>query len=124
MTFGAVCSKILFTLYNLMYLIALNILGAYMVQMRGAIVDLILENRTLVDCKDEGVIILSNEGETIELASKQAVQLLTERPISTNEELESQDFKPSQQLDANVLKKPLFTPSSVSMMNNESDQSS
>ena len=72
-----------------MYLIALNILGAYMVQMRGTIIDLILENRTLVDSKDEGMIILSNEGETIELASKQAVHLLTERPISTNEELES-----------------------------------
>ena len=64
-----------------MHLIALNILGAYMVQMRGTIIDLILENRTLVDSKDEGMIILSNEGETIELASKQAVHLLTERPI-------------------------------------------
>lgn len=110
LTFEVVGAKILFTLYNLIYLLGLNIVGACVVQMRGTILDLILENRTLVDQMDEGLLILSNEDETIELASKQAVCLLSERPITTNVELFSQDSKPSQKIDASNLRKPLFTP--------------
>ena len=95
MTLDVVGAKIFFTLYNLMYLLGINIVCACVVEMRGTILDLILENRTLVDQMDEGLLILSNEDETIELASKQAFQLLSEKPITTNIELFSQDSKPS-----------------------------
>lgn len=72
---------------------AINMVVAYLLEMRGYIIDLILENFSLIDRMGEGLLILNEEGDSIEFASKPAVQLLSELP-PISENLESEPFFP------------------------------
>ena len=63
LTFGICFGKIFHVVFNFVYLMAINIIGAYILEMRGTILDLIEENFTLVDRMGEGLLILNdNDG--------------------------------------------------------------
>lgn len=57
------------------------IVGAYVLEMRGSILDLIEENFNLVRRMEQGLIVLNDSDSKIDFANKPALDILKEKPI-------------------------------------------
>lgn len=53
----------------------------YIAQIKGQLLQLMTENMNLFDKMHEGLVVVSEDDQTLQFASKSAVSLLTEKPV-------------------------------------------
>ena len=73
--------KVFNTAYHFALLWGVMMVGAYVLEMRGSILDLIEENFNLVRRMEQGLIVLNDTDSKIDFANKPALDIIKEKPL-------------------------------------------
>ena len=71
---GKIFSNLFSLFWGAFHMIGLNMCLAYVLQMRARVLDLVVENFVLIDRMSEGMLILNDNEDTIELVNRQAMK--------------------------------------------------